>query len=278
MLHRREHRADRIAHQRRAGVRRARQHGGNARHGRYAGGIQFGDHATRADPGRRTGDLHVADRVDHIRHKADAAGARRARRSCIQAVHIREQHQRISPDEVCHQCRKPVVVAETDLVARQRIVLVDDRHHAEFQQTVQRALHVAVLDRADRVFGSDQNLADPNAETTERGLILRHQQPLADRGDGLLRRHVTRTALEAERAETRGDGARRHQHHAGALRRGGGQRGHQGVQLLDIQMPGRLRQRARTDFDDHGPCACDGAAHIRFSDGQHALPSRSRIS
>ena len=46
---------------------------------------------------------------------------------------------------------------------------------AEVKQTVQRAFHIAVLGGTNRIFGSDQNLADANTESTERSLVAGHQ-------------------------------------------------------------------------------------------------------
>ena len=47
--------------------------------------------------------------------------------------------------QVGDQRREPVVVAEPDLVGGDRVVLVDDRQHAELEQLGEGAVGVAVV-------------------------------------------------------------------------------------------------------------------------------------
>ena len=45
----------------------------------------------------------------------------------VEAVDVRQQHQRVGADQMGDKGREPVVVAEPDLVGGDRVVLVDDR-------------------------------------------------------------------------------------------------------------------------------------------------------
>jgi len=76
-----------------------------------------------------------------------------ARVGVVQAVHVGEHDQRVGGDEVHHQRRQAVVVAELDLLGRHGVVLVDDRHRAKFQQRTKRVPHVEVPLAILQVFG-----------------------------------------------------------------------------------------------------------------------------
>ena len=51
-----------------------------------------------------------------------------------QAGLVGEQHQQVGADQVGDEGGHAVVVAEADLVVRDGVVLVDDRHHAQLEQ------------------------------------------------------------------------------------------------------------------------------------------------
>jgi hypothetical protein len=57
-----------------------------------------------------------------------------ARIGAEQARLIGEQHEHVRFDEVGHERAERVVVAEADLVGGHRVVLVDDRDHAQAEQ------------------------------------------------------------------------------------------------------------------------------------------------
>ena len=71
-----------------------------------------------------------------------AAPRRIARIGGIQTVHIRQEDQLIGARHDRDARRQPVVVAKTDLVGRDRVVLVDHRHHAELEQRLDRGARV----------------------------------------------------------------------------------------------------------------------------------------
>jgi hypothetical protein len=66
---------------------------------------------------------------------ADQRGGRvPARVGGVEAVLVGQDDQRLGLDQIGHQCAERIVVAELDFVVDNRVVLVDDRHHAQFQQ------------------------------------------------------------------------------------------------------------------------------------------------
>ena len=58
---------------------------------------------------------------------------------------VGEEHQQVGADEVREEGGDAVVVAEAQAGVGQRVVLVDDRHHAQLQQAPQRGLGLQVL-------------------------------------------------------------------------------------------------------------------------------------
>ena len=130
-------------------------------------GVRFG--YTNINGTLDTGNFNLGEQNDVNLRSGFAWGCR------VERVHVGEEHQSVGDYDVGDQCGESVVVSETDFVGREGIVFVDDRHHAEVKQTVQRAFHIAVLGGTNRIFGSDQNLADANTESTERSLVAGHQ-------------------------------------------------------------------------------------------------------
>ncbi len=54
-----------------------------------------------------------------------------ARIGVVEPVDVAQQHQRVGADQMRHQSREPVVVAEPNLVGGHRVVFVDDRHRVQ---------------------------------------------------------------------------------------------------------------------------------------------------
>ncbi len=115
----------------------------------------------------------------------DPLGAVRGR-AVVEGVDVGEQHERVGADQVRHEGREPVVVAEADLVGGDGVVFVDDGHDAEVQQPVEGAEGVGVLAAAHEVLGGEQHLADGDAVGAEGLRVAGHQQALAHAGGGLL--------------------------------------------------------------------------------------------
>lgn len=56
-----------------------------------------------------------------------------------------------------HQSREAVVVAKTDLVGSDGVILINDRNHAKIQQAVQGPERVGVLGPAHEVVSRQQD-------------------------------------------------------------------------------------------------------------------------
>ena len=204
-------------------------------------------------------------------------------RAVVEGVDVGEQHERVGADQVGHEGREPVVVAEADLVGGDRVVFVDDGHHAEVEQPVEGAQGVGVLAAAHEVFGGEEHLADGDAVGSEGVRVAGHQQALAHARGGLLGGEVAGTLREPERGEPGGDRAGGHQDDLRAgvalVREGVGEVG-QGL-FRDAALDGGQRRRSDLDHDparpgQHGPvggrpvrgrAAVRGDRRTAFSDG-----------
>jgi hypothetical protein len=133
---------------------------------------------------------------------------------------------------------QPVVVAEADLLGRDRVVLVDHRDHAEREQPLQGAVRVAVVRPADQVVGGQQHLADDQAGAGEgRGVPL-DQQHLAYARRGLLGGQVPRPGRQQQRRQAGRDGAGGDQHDLGAAGTAGAEHVDQRVQPARVEAAG----------------------------------------
>ena len=123
-----------------------------------------------------------------------------ARIAGVQPGDVGEQHQALRAHEMCDQRRDPVVVAETDRVVGDGVVLVDDGHHAELQEPLECAARVEVLGALEEVERCEEELTGDDAVSGERLLVDGHQAALAHRRGSLQGAGVsgTRGAVEAE--------------------------------------------------------------------------------
>ena len=92
---------------------------------------------------------------------------------------VGEQHEQLRADQVGHQRRQAVVVAEADLLVGHGVVLVDHRDHAEVDQVAQRPPRVQVLRPVHEVERGQQHLAGQDAVRIEPVLPHAHQPVLA---------------------------------------------------------------------------------------------------
>lgn len=67
----------------------------------------------------------------------------------IAHLDIREKKQPIGGDQTRDQRRQRVIVAESQLVDRDRVVLIDDGHNAELEQAQKRVLRVAICKKTN---------------------------------------------------------------------------------------------------------------------------------
>ena len=128
---------------------------------------------------------------------------------------VREQHQEVRLDQVCHERGDAVVVAEPDLVVRDGVVLVDNGHDAEFQEPVEGAAGVEVLGPHEEVQRSQEHLPGYEVVSGELALIGPDEVALTHRRHGLERDRVTWAAASthAECRQARCDRARGDHHH-----------------------------------------------------------------
>ncbi len=75
-----------------------------------------------------------------------------------QSGSIGQQHQEIGVHVVCHQRCDAIVVAVAQFVTGDRVVLVDDRDAAQFDQSQQRLAGVQILPAVDEIVGHEQHL------------------------------------------------------------------------------------------------------------------------
>ena len=125
----------------------------------------------------------------------------------VQPVEVGQQHEQRGTHVVRHERGEPVVVAIANLVGRDRVVLVDDRYGAEFQQASQRAPGVQVLSTVDEVVRHEQHLGGHQPVIRQRIVPATHQPGLAGSGDRLQRDDVGRPLVEPEGRHSGGDGA-----------------------------------------------------------------------
>ncbi|BEU66124.1 hypothetical protein MAFF301069_06790 [Ralstonia pseudosolanacearum] len=178
-----------------------------------------------------------------------------ARIGGVQATLIRQDDQRIAFDQVGDQRAQRIVVAELDLVGDDRVVLVDDRHHAEAQQGQQRRARVQVALAVSQITMRQQHLR--RADTVPRELRFVHlgQAHLSDGGSGLQLVDLLRPPGPAQPLHAFGDGAGAHQHDLLAGR----------AQRRDLRGPagdGGLVEAAAVIGDQAGTDLDDEAARI----------------
>jgi hypothetical protein len=96
-------------------------------------------------------------------------------------------------------------------VCRHGVVLVDDRHNPEFQQSAERAVRVAVVTPPGDVIHGEQDLSDAESVMAEEARVVAHQQPLSDRCRGLLGRQILGPRSQGKGRQAGRDRAGRHE-------------------------------------------------------------------
>ena len=216
-------------------------------------GLDLGGHAARADAvaaGRAERDRReVGLAVDGV----DQLGGPGARVAVVHAVDVGQQDQRVGPRDVRDEGREPVVVAEADLLGGDRVVLVDDRQHAERQQPVDRLLGVPVVAAPREVVGGEQHLADGDPVRGEGVGVGLHQPQLPDARRGLRRREVPRALRQLQRGQAGRDRAGGDQHGLPPGDAHPGEDVHERREPGDVETAGQRGEGGRTDLDDDAP-------------------------
>ena len=132
----------------------------------------------------------------------------------VEPVEVGEQHQDVGVHGVGDQRGDAVVVAVAQLVAGDRVVLVDDRDAPQLEQPVRGCCGRAGTGCGRRSRAGRASTCAPTRPNAREVVVVDPHQPrLTDGRHGLQREHVGRSAIEPERCEPGCDGARRHQEH-----------------------------------------------------------------
>ena len=217
--------------------------------GRQHGGLHLRRHAARAHARASAGHEHAHEVVRAL-NALDQLRARVVRRSRVEAVDVRQQHEGIGLDHLRDERGEAIVVAETQLAGGHRIVLVENRDDAEAEETRQRRAHVRVVVAAHHVVRGQQNLGGIEVMRLECGRPPRHQKPLAHRGSGLHARQVLRFRGEAERIKARRDRTRRHDDDLSVRPAPARHEARDRVDTVQVQAAVLARERRRADLDD----------------------------
>ena len=110
---------------------------------------------------------------------------------------------------MCHQGSDSIVVAEPKLIVRNRVVFVDDRDAAQFDESTESIAGMQILCAIDEIMWVEQYLRPDQAKGRKFVVVDPHDSALTDRGDRLERQHVARPCREAQGRNPGGDSARR---------------------------------------------------------------------
>ena len=182
----------------------------------------------------------------------DQAAALGRRVAVVQTVDVAEQDEQVGVHQVRDQGREAVVVAEPDLAGGDRVVLVDDRQHAELEQLREGLVGVAVVTAPGHVVGRQQDLPDDEPVPGELLGVAVHEESLTHGGRGLLRGQGPRAAGQPEGCEAGGDRTGRDQDDLRAAAARGGEHVDEAAYALGVDAPGGGGEGGRADLD-HDP-------------------------
>ena len=214
----------------------------------------------RRERAARAAGHRLERRVARLRgaHERRRRIAPRVRR--VEARLVGEEHEDVGLDEIGDERAQRVVVAEADLVGRDRVVLVDDRNDGEREQREERRARVEIAAAVGEVVVRQQDLRRVQAELRERRFVGLHESHLADGRRRLQLVHRRRPRGPAEPLHALGDRARRDEHDVlarvlqlGDLRRPRGDGG--GVEAASV-----VGDEARADLDHQAARARDRRA------------------
>ena len=144
------------------------------------------------------GTVNAHDLLDERRGRVETRiGREHARR-------IGEEDKQVGVHEMGNEGREAIVVAEPDLVVGEGVVLVDDGHRSQLEQSRERLARVEVLPALDEVVRNEQHLRGHQPVRREDVVVGAHEAALPSRGKRLQCRGVGRTLLQPERGDARG--------------------------------------------------------------------------
>jgi len=103
----------------------------------------------------------------------------------VQSRLVGQDDEHVRLDEVGHECRERVVIAEADLVDRDGVVFVDDRDDAQREKRAQRRSCVEIALAVREIFVRQQNLGGHQIVLPEAGFVHLDETHLPDGGGGL---------------------------------------------------------------------------------------------
>ena len=155
-------------------------------------------------------------------------------------------------------CRQSVVVADNNFLSGNRVILVDNRHHPQFQKPVQRIGEIGMPNFACQIVCRNQQLGNGMVILAEQLVIDVHQFALSHSRRGLLGGNVLGAASQAQlsNAHANGSGGNQDQFVPGVanIAHGFTERFHP----PDIQLARSIGQCGCTDFDNnaHSYASC----------------------
>jgi hypothetical protein len=84
--------------------------------------------------------------------------ARQRRVAIVQTIDIRQQHHPLRPRRLRDARGEAIIVAEADLLGRDRIILVEHRHHPQIEQSIERGGSIEIAPSLLQIAKRDQHL------------------------------------------------------------------------------------------------------------------------
>ena len=120
------------------------------------------------------------DLGSNVRYLCNQRGFRmRSRVLREQPVHVREDDKKIRIHQVGDLSRKGVIVAETDLIHRHRVIFIDDGDHVQFEQRRERVPCIEKAFAIGQVFMGEQHLGNGSSGFLKTGFIGVNQPALS---------------------------------------------------------------------------------------------------
>lgn len=136
----------------------------------------------------------------------------RFRRPFVESLDIRQDHQQIGIDRAHDGRGEVVVVAETNLLGRDRVVFVDDRDDAQTQEFEHRPPRIQEAFAILEARASEQDLSDMQPAFGEASLVEFDQSDLTDGRRRLLLANGFARMRPSEPTSADGNRARGHDH------------------------------------------------------------------
>ncbi len=169
------------------------------------------------------------------------------------ALHGGEQDQQIGREQAGHERGQPVVVAELQLGVGDRVVFVDHRDDAAFEQGEKRLPGVQVPFLVFEIVVGEQHLRDADAVRAQQPVIGGHQLHLPGGGAGLETFQGLGSPGETQHAHAGADRAGADQHDLEAAGVQAGKLGDQLLQLRGVHPVGGIGEDAGAQLDHHAP-------------------------